>query len=135
MIGLHEIVEETETGAYAVELASALKVTGIEVYVYADKILENQHSMKANERNIKMTDNFHEGVGKLKGEFLCYVALDEWAADNVPMNIDPNKLVRVGMDVDAMSTAVRIIKTLKDERNQSPEGTSENRKPKGKRKS
>jgi len=134
MIGLNEMVEEGEKEMYAVELASFLKVTGVETFIYADKVLENQVTKKANERNIKMTDRFHEGVGTLKGEFLAYVALDDWAVDNVPLNLDFEKQMKAGTEKSAAITAEEIIKRIKNERNITAEGTSEDRKPARKRK-
>jgi hypothetical protein len=113
MVALKEMIEETEQGAYAVDLASKLKDNGYEAWIYADRMGENNNTLKATERSLKMVDNLHLGIQSLKGEFEGYIALDDWAQENVPMQVDIKKLFKADIGKSVVETADSITEKIK----------------------
>ena len=115
MIALHEIKEETEAGAYAIDMANEMKARGYEPWIFANVIMESPITQRAHEGNIKTTDNLHLGIHSLHGEFEAYVAMDEWAKENVPMNIEPKKMITSDMKKSAAEVASIVIDKIKKE--------------------
>jgi len=82
MIGLHEIKEGTEQETFACNLASELKESGVEARIFANRLVETEDLRKAQMHGVKFADI--DSIKDVKGKINLYVALDEWAAENMP---------------------------------------------------
>ena len=105
MIGLHEMKESTEQETFACNLASELKESGVEARIFANRLVETEDLRKAQMHGVKFADI--DSIKDVKGKINLYVALDEWAAENMP-----GKEIALKAKVDSKENMDEVVKRI-----------------------